>query len=90
MASEQKITKAEARNMTTQLIRQAYEMGVKKSAIDDYVTRAFNALAVTCDAYAVHEWAARERGNADHLFETQERQEPGTPAAPRPQRPGIN
>ena len=39
---------------------------------------------------AARDWVKGQQVYASHLFEPQERQEPGPPAAPRPQSPAID
>lgn len=82
--AEQKISKADARTMTTHLAKQALKAGVLYEAIEDFVRRGYDALGDAPDTYRVQEWVDSERVNAPHLFAAQERHGAGTPPVPSP------
>ena len=82
--AEQKLTREQARTLSTHLARQAVKTGVLYEAIEDFVRRGYDALGDAPDSYRVQEWVESERFKAPHLFAGQGRQESGTPNAPRP------
>ena len=87
MASQKDtISRADARNITIQLMRQGVKAGVLPEALEDFVRLGYDALGDASDTYRVQEWVTSEKVKAPHLFAAPEPQpQTGTPPAPRPQ-----